>query len=620
MRKLFSLMSLLVLASLVLAACGGAAPTQAPSQPEQPAEPQVIVVTATPGEEAIQEKEAVLRINLGTYPDNIDPQQSSFVNELAHLNLIYEALTGLNEKLETVPAAAESWEYNADSTELTFHLKDGLVYSDSSPLNAARFAYSIKRNINPETAGEYASITDEILNAPEWRTGAHFDGSNACAAADADGNPACTDEEKAAFEAGLGIKAMHADGSDCSAEDAYNDAACNTLKLTFHKPAPYWHTIAGIWVAYPAKEENITADEMWWTSPVYQVGNGPFIWQVAEPFVRGLFVPNPNYKGASIPTYNLEYRYITDGAVAFEAYKNNELDIIDYSGEDVAAIDADPDLTAQKLLYPGSCTIVIKYGLEGVYTDPAGNQYESPFKDPLVREAFAYAFDAEGWATNVDQGLSVATWTWIPPGYPGYKADSPMKYDPELAKQKLAESSFGGPEALNALGLKLTFGDTPRNRARSEYLVANYKDALGVDIALDPIDPTAFTEITKDPKTFPLLARQGWCADYPDPQNWLSVYWRSSTTFAQRQGYNNPEFDALVDQADVEADPAKRMALYEQAQDLLLADFPSAFGYNTANPYLVKPWVKGIVTTPQDSAFPGEVVPWTITIDTSMVP
>src|SRR6185503_6739811 len=305
---------------------------------------------------------------------------------------------------------------------------------------------------------------------------------------------------------------------------------------------------------------------------------------------------------------------------AFEAYKNNELDVIDLVGEDLAAVDADPELSAQKLVYAGSCTLVIKYGLEGVYTAPDGSTYESPFKDPLVREAFAYAFDAEGWAANVDQGLSVATWTWIPPGYPGYKADSPMKFDPELAKQKLAESSFGGPGALNALGLKLTFGDSPRNRSRSEYLVANYKEVLDIDMELDPIDATAFTEITKDPKTFPLLARQGWCADYPDPQNWLSVYWRSSTTFAQRQGYNNPEFDALVDQADVESDSAKRMALYEQAQDLLLADFPSAFGYNTANPYLVKPWVKGYVTTPQDSAFPGEVVPWTITIDTTMMP
>ena len=147
-----------------------------------------------------------------------------------------------------------------------------------------------------------------------------------------------------------------------------------------------------------------------------------------------------------------------------------------------------------------------------------------------------------------------------------------------------------------------------------------YKEVLGVDLTLDPVEPTTFTALTKDPKTFPLLARQGWCADYPDQQDWLSVYWKSTTTFAQRQGYVNPDFDALVDQADKELDLAKRADLYKQAQDLLLADFPSAFGYNTTNDYLVKPWVKGILTTPQDSGWPGEYAPASITIDTSMIP
>ena len=58
----------------------------------------------------------------------------------------------------------------------------------------------------------------------------------------------------------------------------------------------------------------------------------------------------------------------------------------------------------------------------------------------------------------------------------------------------------------------------------------------------------------------------GWCADYPDPQNWLSVYWKTGA-FGERIGYSNPDLDALVDKADVELDPAKRMELYQQAQD-----------------------------------------------------
>jgi oligopeptide transport system substrate-binding protein len=634
MRKLFTAMSLLVLASMVLSACGGAAPTTAP----QPAQPQVIVVTATPG--STETGPQTLIVNLNTYPDVIDPQKSSFVNEIATLKQNYMALTTFNEKLETVPGSAESWKFNDDATQLTFTLKKDLKYSDGSLLNAKRFEYSLKRNIDPATAGEYASITDEIVNAPEWRSGfsttcaavvaAQAEYDKAKAAADAAPNDTkladaakaakdtldaagCTDDEKAAFEAGLGVKASHADGSDCA---DYEDAACDTLTLKFSKPAPYFATIMGIWVAYPAKQENIEeGGENWWNSSKYQVGNGPFQLDVVEPFVRQHFVPNPNFAGAGVPTYNLEYRYITDTSVAFEAYKNGELDINALFAEDLATVEADPNLKAQHMSYAGSCTIVIQYGIGATYTAPDGTSYPSIFQDEKVREAFAYAFDAEGWAKDVDSNLSIATWTWIPPGYPGYDATTPLKFDPEAAKAALAASSYGGPDKLNALGLKLTFGDTPRNRQRSEWLVQKYKDVLGVDIALDPVDPTTATALQKDPKTFPLLVRGGWCADYPDPQNWLSVYWRSDTTFAQRRGYVDPKFDELTKQADVELDPAKRLDLYKQAQQVLLNDFPSAFGYNTLNNYLVQPWVHGIQTTPQDSDWPGAVTPWTITVD-----
>ena len=157
----------------------------------------IVVATVVP-----EAKPALLRINLGAYPDVIDPQKSSYVNEIADLKLIYEGLTKFNEALETVPGAAEKWEYNADATELTFTLQPGLKYSDGTPLNAKRFEYALIRNIDPETAGEYASITDEIKGAPEWRN--------------ADTAAADYDAEK--FKAELGVKAMHADGTDCNAD------------------------------------------------------------------------------------------------------------------------------------------------------------------------------------------------------------------------------------------------------------------------------------------------------------------------------------------------------------------------------------------------------------------
>ena len=97
------------------------------------------------------------------------------------------------------------------------------------------------------------------------------------------------------------------------------------------------------------------------------------------------------------------------------------------------------------------------------------------------------------------------------------------------------------------------------------------------------------------------------------------MYFRS-TGFVQDIGYSNPDFDALVDEADTTVDPDVRMELYQQAQDLLVDDSPVVFMRNNVNSYLVKPWVTGVVTTPQDSIWPGAIDPISIDIDESMIP
>ena len=164
-----------------------------------------------------------------------------------------------------------------------------------------------------------------------------------------------------------------------------------------------------------------------------------------------------------------------------------------------------------------------------------------------------------------------------------------------------------------------TFSDTPRNRLRYEWMVAKWKEVLGIEVELNPVEATTYTALTKDITTAPQMYVLGWCADYPDPQNWLSVYWKTGG-FGQRIAYSNPDFDALVNEADTTTDPAKRSDLYAQAQDLLVEGAPVAFFWNNVNTYLIKPWVKGIVLTPQDAGWAGNVSPLTIDIDTTMLP
>lgn len=594
--KLLVLASLLILASMVLSACQpSATPTPEVIIQTQIVEgqPQEVVVTATPSADQPAAAAPYLRVNLGTYPDTIDPQKSSFVNEIAHLKLIYEGLTRLDNDLNTVPGAAESWEYNDDATQLTFHLREGLKYSDGSLLNAKRFEYSLMRNIDPATAGEYASITDDIAGAADWRT------------ADV---TALSEEELAALRDAVQVHAVDSTGAACT---DYEQTDCLDLVIGLAQPAPYFHTVASLWVTYPAKEELISeGGEIWWNSSKFQVGNGPFVLSALEPFVRAYFTPNANY-WRGVATYDLEFRYITDTAVAFEAYKNDEFDIIPIGAEDLGTIQNDATLNAEANIYPGSCTYAIMF-----------HQLKAPFNDQAVREAFAYALDREAWVTDVLNGLGSPTLTWIPKGFPGYDAEeSRWGYDPEKAVQTLTDAGYTvvdgqliGPDGA-AIEITETFSDTPRNRTRFEWLVAKYKEVLGIDIALNPVESTTYTALTKDVNTAPQMFILGWCADYPDPQNWLSVYWKSSSSFASRIGYASTDLDTLLNQADSTIDPTERMQYYADAQKMLTDTAPVAYMWNNVNAYLVKPWVKGVVQTPQDSGWVGDNDPLSITLE-----
>ncbi|MEA2594465.1 MAG: oligopeptide transport system substrate-binding protein, partial [Thermomicrobiales bacterium] len=215
----------------------------------------------------------VLRIHHITYPDDFDPQKSSFTNEIDILALVYEGLTKLDETQQTVPAAAESWEYNADATQITFHLREGLTYSDGSPLTAENFRYAVQRTCDPNTAGEYQSLLFEIVGCAEF----------AGLVGDDPENPAeFTDEQYETARQALGVKAVDE----------------RTLQIDLIAPAPYYHTIAYTWVFYPAKQESVEKDpDNWWKDPANHIGNGPFTVTEIEEDQLIAFEPNESYWG-----------------------------------------------------------------------------------------------------------------------------------------------------------------------------------------------------------------------------------------------------------------------------------------------------------------------------------
>jgi len=583
-RHSFALVLLLVLIVPLLAACGGqsspqtsgsVAATAAPSAAQAPTTDSSSAATSAPADTAPTTAAPsettgsnVLRmaVSIGTWPDSLAPQKSSFSNEIGVLLMNYEGLTRFDKDLKTVPAAAEKWEYNQDATQVTFHLRDGLKYSDGSPLTAQDFVNAVYRTLDPHTPGDYQTSLAMIKGA------------------DAIINTEVpTDEAKLAdLDKALGVKAT---------DD-------KTIVFDLSQPTPYFHTLAGIWVMFPAKQELIDkGGEQWYEDVANQVGNGP--WQVTTIDKSANlieFKANQNYWAGRPKIDTVQFKYIQDLAVALQAYKGGEVDVIAPDPNDVPTIKNDADLAKQFHEYAGSCTRTLSFNLS-----------KEPFNNPKVRAAFAAAFDREGYVRDALKDTEVPTLTWIPPGYPGYdQAETRNAFDATKAKQLLAEAGFADAKGLPEL--KLTYAsNNPANQARAEYIVQMYQQNLGATLELEPVESTTLTAMRKDNATYPMMTNAGWCADYPDPQNWLSVYWHSSTNFAKNTGYKNAEADKLMEQADVEVNPEKRAQLYDQAQKLVVGDVAQVLRSNSKNTYLIRPNIQGFDFTPQDTDYPGQM-------------
>lgn len=579
--------ALLILVLPILAACGGAAtpttapattaptaasgaPTNAPAETAAPATTApadtAVPATAEPATAAPTEAGNILRVHQITYPDVFDPQKSSFSGEIVILSQNYEGLTRLDGELKTVPAAAEKWEYNADATVVTFTLRADLKYSDGSPLTAANYAYAATRTCDPNTAGEYQSILFDIAGCADFASTAVTD-------------TAGLETTKAA----LGVKAV---------DDT-------TLVINLAQPAPYFHTVASLWVMYPAKQELIEkGGENWWQSAENHIGNGPFqISKITEDQEID-FVANKNYWNGAPKLDGLKYIYVADPAVALEAYKAGQLDTYIIDPSQIPSIQDDAAMQPEFLTYPAATTQGLQF-----------NHTAAPFDDLKVREAFAYAFDRETYCAVIRNGDCQPTLTWIPQGIPGFDAsEDRFGFDPEKAKAALAESKYAAsmPEITLAYN-----SDSAANKERHEFIAKSFQETLGIEVKLNPMPGKDLSAARKDVKTAPQMFLGGWIGDYPDPQNWISVYWRSDS-FASRVGYGNAKADELMKVGDTSTDPEARIKAYQEAQKLIVGDVAMVMVYNPVHVFLVKPNVTGYSKTAADDQWPGQWTSFTV--------
>ena len=541
----WSLLAMLISLALVMAACQPA-PTTTPGGATQ--------APAATGPASDADPDATLVTNLGNEPDSIDPHKASFVGEIEIITSVFENLMVLDAKtLKPVPgAAAAAPEISSDGLKFTFTLRDGLKFSDGTPVTAKDFAYGYARTCDPATEGQYSYVLYIIAGCEAWNT---MDISKATAA------------ELQAAKDKLGVKAVGA----------------NKVEFTTTEPAPYFVSITTLWTGMPVQESNVTKGGDSWTEPATYIGNGPFKlveWKHNESLT---FERNQNYR-LPVKLAKWQMVMINETAVAFAAYQNSQLDITAVTSENLRAVEGDAKLKGEMVDYPGSCTFY--YGF---------NVRKEPFDDVKVRMALAKSFDRANFVENVQAGIGKpADGGFIPVGQPGYdSSDKTQAFNVEAAKKLLSESKYASAAGLPAI--KFTFSSTNLNKLRAEWVQQQWKANLGVEIALDPVESTVFTQLVKAPETTPQMFFLGWCLDFPHEQNWHSTVWKSgSGVSAGRTGYNNPEFDKLTGSADRETDAAKAGDLYLQAGKVLSQDAPAAWLFYSQGKALIKPWVKGL--------------------------
>ena len=534
----------LITAALVFGACQGQAPTSTAS--------------LTPAGDGQPDPNGELITNLGSEPDTIDPHKASFVGEIAVVMSVFEGLMTLDPKtLKPVPAAA------AKEPDLTnggktwkFTLRDGLKFSDGSPLTAKDFERGFLRTCDPRTAGDYSFVLYIVVGCEKWNV---MDVRKA-SAADLD-----------AAKKAVGIKAT----SD------------KEIQFDLVEPAAYFGSIAYMWVGMPIKQESLDKGGERWTEPATYVGNGPFkltSWKHNENMT---FERNDNYWRGAPKLKKWTRVMLNEGAVAFAAYRNNELDVLGVAAEDLRTIESESDLKGQVQDVPGSCTYYIGF-----------NAKRPPMDDPNVRLAFARSFDRDGYIKDIQKIGAPANAGFIPPGIPGYdKDDGAQKFDAAAAKAALAKSKYAGSAELR--NVKFTYASNSRTKTRVEWLQQQWKANIGVDIVPDPVDSTAYTQLVKKQETTPLMFILGWCADFPDQQNWLTTVFHSNGI--AKTGWKSDKYDTLVRQADQEPDKTKRDAMYQEASRMLSTEAPAAWLYYVTGKIMIKPWVKGVTTTALDS-------------------
>ncbi len=470
----------------------------------------------------------------GTDPHTLDPALSGDSTSNQYVTQIFSGLFRLDNSLEPRPDIVKSWDISPDGTVYTFNLRKDVKFHDGTPLTASDIKYSWERTCNPLTGSRTAkTYLGDIAGVNEVLSG------------------------KTSKISGIRI---------------VNDY---TLEVTLDAPRSYFLYKLTYPTTFIIDKKNVATGGNWALRPN---GTGPFKLTEWTESQRLVLESNRLYYGS--PAKLDSVVFLLWGGVPMVMYETGEIDV---TSVPVSYIDK---VTNPSEPFYNELFISQKMSLYYI----GFNVTEPPFDDINVRRAFSMAIDRKKITSLIFRDMAEPAFGILPPGMPGFNEElDVLDYDPEQARQLLAESKYGSAAGLPPITLT-TPGLGAIISSDLEAIIEQWKTNLGVELEVRQLEPERYIYNLSEEKDS--LFDIGWIADYPHPQDFLSVLFESGSAYNYGT-YNNPEINALLAEAGLETDRDTSFELYRQAEVKLIEDaacVPLWFGEDY---YLVKPYVSG---------------------------
>lgn len=448
---------------------------------------------------------------LNQEPETIDPNRVSGQPGGRIASNLFEGLTVRHPRtLAPQPGMAERWELSADGRTYTFHLREA-TWSDGHPLTSDDFRFGWTRLLDPATAAKYASMLYPLRGARAFNAG----------------------------EAGPEVL-----GLSCPDD--------RTFVVELDAPLPYFLDLCAYYALLPLPRHVVEAHGDAWIKPVNIVSNGAFTladWQINR---RIRLHRNERYWNAESVALGIVDALPGDYLNGhLNRYFSGVLDWIDANGIPTALV---PDLAERDDFHTGPFLSTYFYRF---------NVTRPPLDDPRVRKALYHAVDPQVIVEFVMRGGQPPATSLVPPGLPGYEPVQLDGFQPERARQLLAEAGFPGGEGFPEM--TLLFNTSEAHKQVAEVIQQQWKDVLGIRIGLQNQEWKVF-QVTTNQVEYD-IARGGWIGDYLDPNTFLDLWISGSGN--NRTGWTSPEYDALIQEASRTLDPERRMAILRRCEEIV---------------------------------------------------